>query len=267
MHAEPRTVRSYDGSLIACRDTGGQGPPVVLLPGWACDQGVWTGTVEPLAAHGLRVVTLDFAGFGLSTAARRVWAIENFARDVRAVLEGLALPAATLVGHSMGGAVALEAAYLCPGRVAGVVGCDSFTYAAFYDRVDERQVDDLMAPLRADYASSVRELIGAYLLPDGDPAVAVAVKDMMGRADPETAVPAMEDFLRWDIGPSLARCPVPVGTVNARHFLEPAAEARFRTVMTIRTLDGVGHFPMLEKPAALAAAIAALTLRAAAERG
>lgn len=267
MHAEPRTVRSYDGSLIACRDTGGQGPPVVLLPGWACDQSVWTGTVEPLAAHGLRVVTLDFAGFGLSTAAQRVWAIENFARDVRAVLEGLALPAATLVGHSMGGAVALEAAYLCPGRVAGVVGCDSFTYAAFYDRVDERQVDDLMAPLRVDYASSVRELIGAYLLPDGDPAVAIAVKDMMGRADPETAVPAMEDFLRWDIGPSLARCPVPVATVNARHFLEPAAEARFRTAMTIRTLDGVGHFPMLEKPAVLAAAIAALTLRAAAERG
>lgn len=193
MHAEPRTVRSYDGSLIAGRDTGGRGPPVVLLPGWACDQSVWISTIEPLLAHGLRVVTLDFAGFGLSTAAGRVWAIENFARDVRAVLEGLELEAAVLVGHSMGGAVALEAAYLCPGRVAGVVGCDSFTYAAFYDRVDERRVDDLMAPLRADYAAAVRELIGAYLLPDGDPAVAVAVQDMMARADPQAAVPAMED--------------------------------------------------------------------------
>lgn len=264
MHAEARTFRSYDGSLIACRDAGGHGRPVVLLPGWACDQSVWTRTIEPLLAHGLRVVTLDFAGFGLSTAARRVWAIENFARDVRAVLDGLDLADAVLVGHSMGGAVALEAAYLCPTRVAGVVGCDSFTYAAFYDRIDERRVDELLAPLRTDFAPTVRDLIGAYLLPDGDPAVALAVKDMMAGADPLAAVPAMEDFLRWDIGPSLARCPVPVGTVNARHFLEPAAEARFGTAMTIRTLDGVGHFLMLEKPAALAAEVAALMGPAAA---
>lgn len=262
MHAEPQTVRSYDGSLIAFRDAGDTGQPVVLLPGWACDHSVWARTVEPLLAHGLRVVSLDFAGFGLSKAARRVWAIENFARDVRAVLEALALEKAVLVGHSMGGAVALEAAYLCPAHVAGVVGCDSFTYAAFYDRIDERQVDALMAPLRTDYASSVRDLIGAYLLPDGDPAVARAVKDMMAGADPEAAVPVMEAFLRWDIGPSLARCPVPVGTINARHFLEPAAEARFRTAMSIRTLDGVGHFLMLEQPASLAAEIAALMGRA-----
>lgn len=259
MNGQHRTARSFDGSDIAFCDWGGEGTPVVLLPGWACDQGVWDGTVEPLAGHGLRVVTLDFAGFGLSTAGLRVWAIENFARDVRAVLETLDLAGAVLVGHSMGGAVALEAAYLCEGRVASVVGCDSFTYAAFYDRVDERLIDALMAPLRVDFAPAVRRLIAAYLLPDGDPALAPFVKAMMAGADPVAAVPAMEDFLRWDIGPSLARCPVPVATVNARLFLEPAAERRFAPLMTIRTIDGVGHFLMREKPAAFAAAVAALT--------
>lgn len=258
MRAHRQTARSFDGSQIAFQDGGGPGKPVVLLPGWACDQTVWDGTVGPLAGHGLRAVTLDFAGFGLSTAGRRVWALENFARDVRAVLERLDLTGAVLVGHSMGGAVALEAAYLCQDRVAAVIGCDSFTYAAFYDRVDERDVDDLMAPLRADFAPSVRRLIGAYLLPDGDPAVAAFVKDMMGGADPEAAVPTMEHFLRWEIGPSLARCPVPVATVNAGHFLEPAAARRFEAQITIRSLDGVGHFLMREKPEAFAATVAAL---------
>lgn len=259
MQVNHQTARSFDGSAIAFRDQGGDGRPVVLLPGWACDQAVWDGSAEALARHGLRVVTLDFAGFGLSSAGRRVWAMENFARDVRAVLERLDLRQAVLVGHSMGGAVALEAAYLCADRVAAVIGCDSFTYAAFYDRIDERMVDDLMAPLRADYAASVRTLIGAYLLPGGDPALARFVKDMMAGADPAAAVPAMEDFLRWDIGPCLARCPVPVAAVNAGHFLEPAAERRFRSLMTIRVMDGVGHFLMRENPAGFAAAVAALT--------
>lgn len=254
-----QTARSFDGSDIAFRDWGGEGTPVVLLPGWSCDQSLWDGAVQPLAGHGLRVVTLDFAGFGLSSAGRRVWALENFARDVRAVLECLDLRQVVLVGHSMGGAVALEAAYLCADRVASVIGCDSFTYAAFYDRVDERRVDDLMAPLRSAFAASVRTLIDAYFLPGGDPAVALVAKDMMAAADPAAAVPAMEHFLRWDIGPSLARCPVAVATVNAAHFLEPAAERRFSPMMTIRSVEGVGHFLMLEKPETFAAAVAGLT--------
>lgn len=259
MGDDRQAARSFDGSDIAFRDRGGDGTTLVLLPGWACDQTVWDGTVQSLTRHGLRIVTLDFAGFGLSSAGRRVWAIENFARDVRAVLEHLDLREVVLVGHSMGGAVALEAAYLCQDRVAAVIGCDSFTYAAFYDRIDERMIDGLMAPLRADFAASVRTMIGAYLLPDGDPAVALFVKDMMAGADPQVAVPAMEAFLRWDIGPSLARCPAPVATINAAHFLEPAAQRRFEPLMTIRAIEGVGHFLMREQPAALATALVALT--------
>ncbi len=247
------TAVSFDGSHISFRDFGGLGPVLILLPGWACVQTIWDNAVSQLQMF--RVVSLDFAGFGLSTAGQREWTIENFARDVRAVLHALDLSDVTLIGHSMGGAVALEAAYLQSERVARVIGCDSFTYAEFYERFDERLMDDVLASYRSDYIGTVRGMIVGYMLQRGDPALASHVSDMMAGARPEYALPAMEHFLRWDVTASLQRCPVPVFTVNARPFLKPEAQRRYENRIQISTIDGVGHFLMMEQPAAFANAV------------
>ena len=244
---------SFDGSRISYRDFGGPGPALVLLPGWACVQTTWDQAIPHLRAF--RVVSLDFAGFGSSTGGTREWTMENFARDVRAVLHALDLRGVTLIGHSMGGAVALEAAYLQPERVARVIGCDSFTYDEFYERLDERLMDDVLGSYRSDYAGTTRGIVAGCMLEGGDAALASRVSDMMAGARPEYAVPAMEHLLRWDVTGSLQRCPVPVFTVNARPFLKPQAQRRYEDRIQISTIEGVGHFLMMEQPAAFANAI------------
>ena len=105
-------------------------------------------------------------------------------------------------------------------------------------------------------------MIGTYLRENGDPALASLVSDVMASARPDYAVPAMEQFLRWDIGASLNRCPVPVFTINARPFLKEDAQRRFEKRIAIETIDGVGHFLMMEEPAAFARAVTGIVQRA-----
>jgi pimeloyl-ACP methyl ester carboxylesterase len=249
-----QSAASFDGAAIAFRDFGGPGPALVMIPGWSCIQEMWDPCIAFLAPK-FRVVTLDYAGNGHSTTTEREWALENLARDVRAVIERLDLHDVTVVGHSMGGGVALETAYLCNDRVSRVIGCDTLTYSGIYRRLDERAMDAALAPLRADYAGSVRSMMSVYFIKDGDPAIEAYATDVMAGAAPKVAVPTMENLMRWDVDESLARCPVPVSLVNARPFLDPAIEEQYKDRIDIRTIDGVGHFLMLDKPAEFAAAL------------
>lgn len=244
-------IHRPDGSTIAYRDFGGRGPVLVLLPGWACVQAMWEPTVAFLT-DGFRVVSLDFAGFGHSTAGSRAWTMEEFAGDVRAVVEHLHLRDVFLVGHSMGGAVALEAARLCGDRVIAVIGCDSFTYAEVYKRADEAVISAAVSAFRSDFAGTVRAAMAAYLLDASDPTLLTDVIDVMAGATPEHAVSAMEHLLRWDIDEALAACPAPVASVNAHAFLKAPAKQEYDGRIAIETIDEVGHFLMMERPEAVA---------------
>ena len=216
---------------------------------------MWDAAIPFLTQHG-RVVSLDFAGFGASTGGDREWSMQDFARDARAVMERLSLREVTVIGHSMGGAVALEIAVLCRDRVKAVIGCDTFTYTELYRRVDDAIIGSALTPYRDDFATTVRAVIGAYLLKTGDASLATYVADVMAAAKPECAIPAMENLLRWDLDESLGRCPVRVSAVNARPFLKSEAEAQYRDRIAIRTIENVGHFLMMEEPRAFAAAVA-----------
>lgn len=251
-------IRSHGDARVAFRVADGAGRPIVFIPGWVCPQVWWDATLEQMPP-GFRAITLDYPGTGHSTpAGRRQWALENFARDVRSVIEFLDLRDVVVVGHSMGGAVALEVAYLCSDRVSMVVGCDAFTYPEYYPRYDERDVDAALAPYRLDFATAMKTGIGSYFLPQGDETLKVLVSEVMASAEPEIALATMEHFLRWDLDASLKRCPVPVASINAKHFLKRSVVEQYGDRIDIRTIDGVGHFLMLEKPQEFAATLVEL---------
>src|SRR6187401_2757685 len=117
------TVSSADGAAIRYDSDGTGTPELVLVHCWSCDRHVWDG-VAPRFSKSYRVVTLDLAGHGESGRKRKEWTIEAYAEDVKAVVEGLGIKRAILIGHSMGALVALEAAKRLPGRVVGIVPVD-----------------------------------------------------------------------------------------------------------------------------------------------
>jgi pimeloyl-ACP methyl ester carboxylesterase len=97
----------------------GTGPAVVLLHAGVCDRRCWREVGERLGAAGRAVVAYDRRGFGeVPPADGRFRHVD----DLLAVLDTVSPDApAWLVGSSMGGEVALDAALEAPGRVAGLV--------------------------------------------------------------------------------------------------------------------------------------------------
>lgn len=94
----------------------GSGPPLVLLHGLGGSGDDWEFQVPHFAAS-WRVLAPDLRGFGRSGAGRRRSSVTRFAADVLAFLDAVGVGNCCLVGHSMGGAVALQFALSHPGRV------------------------------------------------------------------------------------------------------------------------------------------------------
>ncbi|WP_158601445.1 alpha/beta fold hydrolase [Halosegnis longus] len=90
-----------------CYETAGEGPPLVLLHGTMMDGRPWAELARPLA-DASRLVVPDLRGHGRTGGSERdSYSVGLFADDVHALVTELDLGAPVVVGHSLGGFVAL----------------------------------------------------------------------------------------------------------------------------------------------------------------
>lgn len=120
MDTEHFTVSADDATTVAGTRRRGAGQTVVLLHAGVADSRAWETVAEALGADDLDVMAYDRRGYGSTPAAIDPSAFTHV-DDLVAVLDGLGVARAWLVGNSMGGALALDAVLLHPSRVAGMV--------------------------------------------------------------------------------------------------------------------------------------------------
>ncbi|HWT04376.1 MAG TPA: alpha/beta hydrolase, partial [Xanthomonadales bacterium] len=113
-------ILTIDGRRIGYDDSGGAGVPVVLLHGFPLDRTVWDEQVAALTAAGARVIRVDLRGCGESEPSDGPALMEALAGDVAGVLDALHVERAAVVGHSIGGYVALAFFRMYEERVAGL---------------------------------------------------------------------------------------------------------------------------------------------------
>tara|TARA_R110000868_G_scaffold221110_1_gene472557 strand:+ start:992 stop:1774 length:783 start_codon:yes stop_codon:yes gene_type:complete len=109
----------YKNTSIAYTDSG-KGTAIVLLHGFLENQKMWDNYIATFAKKN-RVITIDLLGHGETECLCYVHSMEDNAEAVQAVLAELRIRKAILVGHSMGGYVALAFAELYPDFVKGLV--------------------------------------------------------------------------------------------------------------------------------------------------
>ena len=97
----------------------GRGRPVLLLHGWLNSWNVWRSTIEALGRD-FRLYALDFFGFGDSSDQANDFSVSNFSTLDTQFMAQLGIQRAPLVGHSMGGTVALTTAIRHPDQIAKV---------------------------------------------------------------------------------------------------------------------------------------------------
>lgn len=106
------------------RDSGGAGPPVLLLHGWMFQSDLnWFRTYGPLADAGYRVLAIDHRGHGRGLRTPAPFRLEDCAADAAAVVRELGAGPVMAVGYSMGGPVASLMARDHPETVGALVLC------------------------------------------------------------------------------------------------------------------------------------------------
>ena len=242
-------------------ETGGSGSPaLVFIHGWNCDRSYWSAQL-PVFASTHQVVAIDLAGHGDSGVNRENWSMANFGADVAAAADALQLEDIILVGHSMGGPVALEAAKLLKGRIKMVIGADTLSDVS--QRYADEQLAGMIVAMKADFPGAVDGMVrNSFFLPTSDPALIDQIARDMGAAPPSAGIGALEGLARWfneDVEQVLADVDVPIRLINSGYRPTNTRAGQALTASFEATLmSGVGHFVMQEDPAQFNAIMAEL---------
>jgi pimeloyl-ACP methyl ester carboxylesterase len=246
----PRIVVAADGVHVQYRVYGSGEPAIVLIHGWSCDSNYWREQVPELAKK-YTVVTVDLAGHGGTDGNRSEWTMTRFGQDVAAAVGTVPNEKLILVGHAMGGPVAVEAARLLKNRVIGIIGVDAFKSIG-KPPPTKAQVDAIMKKFEADFIGQTRSIVTSHFLaPGANEDLKRKVAYDMSLSSPRVGIPSMRAVMEYDFAGPLKDVSVPIVAINS-NLGEPVNEARIRKVLPkFRqvVLEGTGHFLMMEAPA------------------
>mgnify|MGYP006299848815 FL=1 len=105
-------------------EIGERGPRIVLIHGIGGFAENWRFNIENLAGH-FKVYAVDLVGFGKSGKPKAPYTYDYFARFIKEFIDVMEIDKAVLIGHSLGGGIAMRFALMFPGRVEKLVLVDS----------------------------------------------------------------------------------------------------------------------------------------------
>lgn len=224
--------------------------------------------VLPALAARCRVVALDLPGFGRSTHANQLYSPERYAQFLHELLGARLRARFSLVGHSMGGAIALYYAARFPAAVERLMLIDAAGMLhrnAFVDFAADAAIDKWLGPLAkpakqlATVLSESSRTAMDPLVPAGSPDPAVVLQSESLRATVlggnPTRIAALATILE-NFGPAMDQVRAPAWILWGSN--DPIASPRTGLVLrarlpavALRVLEGAGHDPMRSRPAAV----------------
>ncbi len=247
-------VISSDGIPIHYYAGGRGDPALVFVHGWLGNAAWWENQIERFKrTH--RVVALDLAGHGGSGRGRIDWTVERFADDVVSVVKGLGLRRVILLGHSMSGAITVEAARRMPERVVALVPVDTLQDVEW--DLPQEVWQEFFGGLRRDFPGSVEGFFRTMLAAPASPAYVLDYLVGEARsADPALAVPMLERAREYDLRGALRSLRAPIHAINSdANETRLEVNRKYAPRFDVTLVKGVGHWPMLEDPAGFGAAL------------
>ncbi|MBV8489380.1 MAG: alpha/beta fold hydrolase [Candidatus Eremiobacteraeota bacterium] len=258
-----------DGARLDVRVDGSGAAAVVLIHGFPLTRDIWHEQAETLArTH--RTIRPDLRGMGSSRGGDGPYLMETLAGDVAATLDAVGIERAAIVGHSLGGYVALAFARMFSERLTHLalicsrLAADTETQAS-----SRRELAD-----RIEASNSVEPAIEAYvprLIAEKTalrrPELVERVREFARATSPHGAAAMLRGMAMRDPGDDIAPdISVPVLVVaGGDDAIVAPAEAQenaraFRHGQFV-CVEGSGHLPMLEVPGKLTEALSGLLAR------
>ncbi len=260
-----RRQHQFDNTTLTYTAMGApEKETLCFIPGWGGHRRFWQYHTEVFSQQYF-VLSIDFPGFGDScispiscadkqntddiASISKSISMEHLSQAVISVLNKEEVFDCTLVGHSIGGALALTVAAKEPTLVRSVVGADAFTYMDLYPKADERIKNRIITALEDDFDATVRSIAEGYFLEGSDQAMKADVINTMASADPRVATSILRSFLDWDMPQYLSLYQGAVDAISASVTLDKeVVENSIGSRLTVQPIDRVGHFIMMESP-------------------
>jgi len=233
---------AHKGCRVFYEDAGSGDPPMVFVHGIG-NHTHFAAQVEHFSrSH--RAIAPDLPGFGQSDAPDRDYGIAAFAADISWLCDELNLNGPIIIGHSMGGAVALELAATRPDLPSAIVLLDPIPIVPLPALAAQR--DHLAEALAGPAFSEVfRQFAEARMFqPTDDPVLRGRIVDEMCATRQRVLAPTFASLSRWTGEDAAGRVTGPVLLITAGDGL-PADMARTRELLPQlehRRAVGVGHF-------------------------
>jgi pimeloyl-ACP methyl ester carboxylesterase len=243
-----------DDIALAYEDTNTALPPLVLVHGCGLDHGSLTNQAV-FFSKSHRVVSVDLRGHGESDAPHQDYTMASFADDLAWLCTELALVKPTVVGHSMGGNVALELAARYPGLLSSIVMIDSvmFPTQALLDTLLPSQFAEALAG--PHYLDAYRQLVSAMCLPTDTQSSQLIAALHVPKHVLASALP--NHTTNYDATGAATACHVPIAYIfSIMPFLDLARFQSLTPQLTSARTLGSGHFSPVEIPDQINAMIA-----------
>jgi len=225
----------------------GTGTPLVLLHGYPLDHHLWD-DVAPLLEDTFDLILPDLRGFGESTTVDSPYTMNDYASDIAGLLDQLGIQKAAIVGHSMGGYVALAFARLYPERVSGLGLVSTQVLSDPPDRKEARYKS--AADVSGNGIAGVVEAMAPKFT--SDERLQAFAREAMERQQPAAFIGALKAMAeRMDATPLLSSFKFPVviihGEADALIPIDRAREVKSAIPNAhLVELKGAGHMPMME---------------------
>jgi len=214
----------------------GRGTPLVLLHGGAVDSRFFDRNIDALAAH-FRVIAIDLWGHGHTADRAEPFSLASFSTDVAEIIELVADGFAHVLGHSIGGAVALDLAMRRPELVRQLIvasaGFDSSSEGGLEGGVSDEMVDQTVAFLGDSYGA---------VSPDGKDHFGTVVRKDFELTSREPR------FTVEDVGKVAARTLVMVADDDIASLEHTLLFYRALPNSELAVVPGTSHFLLQEKP-------------------
>ena len=256
---------SRSGVRLAYVERGSGAPPLLFVHAWSADLTTFQPQLDHFARHH-RVVAVDLRGHGQSDKPEQDYTAEVFADDLAWVAGQLRLERPVVVGHSMGGVIALVLAVRHPDVPAAIVAMDSpIIPSPQLLAAVPMLIEGMRSPA---YRDVIRQFYDAYAGFEDDPQRREQLLERLTSGDQHVMASALENVFAADTEAAAAACRLPVLYISSGPW--HADIGRFRELcpqlVTAQTV-GSGHFHQLEVPEQVNAMIERFITRAAGSAG
>lgn len=265
-----RPAFSSDRILVSVR---GEGPDVVLIPGLSSSPTVWAETVTAHPGHRFHLIQLN--GFADAPARGNAEGMvtASAAEEVARYIDSQGLRAPALIGHSMGGTIAMMTAARHPGRVGKVMVVDMVPWVGAFFGPPGATLDSVR-PI----ADQIRAGMSGPPSPQGDAMLTQMINSMVNTetrragvlaesraSDRGVSARAYHELITTDLRPELPRITAPVTVLYVRPTNFPGNDAQMDAFykqsyagvpsVSLRRIADSAHFIMFDQPERFAAEV------------